>query len=59
MIDTPDLDAAVYIRMLRSRDVEGRGTDSDTTFSADTGDILILRWSSAKTLVEDGDAELV
>ncbi|PHH91203.1 hypothetical protein CDD83_1309 [Cordyceps sp. RAO-2017] len=59
MIDAPDADTAVFIRMLRARDVYGRGTDTDNTVPAAIGDVLILRWSSAKPLVDDGDAELV
>ncbi|KAH6898426.1 hypothetical protein B0T10DRAFT_107933 [Thelonectria olida] len=59
MIDTPDLDTTVFIRMLRDRDVHGMGTDNDNTLPAENGDILILRWSSAKPLVDEGDAELV
>ncbi|RFU73833.1 dna replication complex gins sld5 [Trichoderma arundinaceum] len=59
MIDSPDLDAAVFIRLLRDKDVYGKGTDVDTILPASNGDVLILRWSSAKDLVEDGDAELV
>lgn len=59
MIDSPDLDTAVFIRLLRDKDVFGRGTDVDTILPAASGDILIMRWSSAKDLVEDGDAELV
>ncbi|KAL7937769.1 hypothetical protein V8C35DRAFT_293519 [Trichoderma chlorosporum] len=59
MIDSPDLDTAVFVRLLRDKDVFGRGTDVDTILPAANGDILILRWSSAKGLVEDGDAELV
>ncbi|QPH00806.1 GINS complex subunit [Epichloe festucae Fl1] len=59
MIDSPDLDTAVFIRMLTGKDVHGRGTDADVTLPAEQGDVLILRWSSAKTLVQDGDAELV
>lgn len=59
MIDSPDLDTAVFIRMLRDRDVYGKGTDADVTLPAANGDILILRWSSARPLVEEGDAELV
>jgi GINS complex subunit 4 len=59
MIDSPDLDTAVFIRLLRDKDVFGRGTDVDTILPAASGDILILRWSSAKDLVELGDAELV
>lgn len=59
MIDSPDLDTAVFIRLLRDKDVFGRGTDVDSILPAASGDILILRWSSAKDLVEYGDAELV
>ncbi|KAL7946344.1 hypothetical protein V8C42DRAFT_320317 [Trichoderma barbatum] len=59
MIDSPDLDTAVFVRLLRDKDVFGRGTDVDTILPATGGDVLILRWSSAKGLVEDGDAELV
>jgi GINS complex subunit 4 len=59
MIDSPDLDTAVFIRMLRDRDVHGQGTDADNTLSAESGDVLIIRWSSAKPLVDEGDAELV
>ncbi|KAL7961574.1 hypothetical protein V8C34DRAFT_272968 [Trichoderma compactum] len=59
MIDSPDLDTAVFLRLLRDKDVFGRGTDVDTILPAANGDVLIMRWSSAKALVEDGDAELV
>lgn len=59
MIDSPDMDTAVFIRMLRDKDVHGRGTDADVTLEAKDGDILILRWSSAKPLVDAGEAELV
>jgi GINS complex subunit 4 len=59
MIDSPDLDTAVFIRILRDAVVEGKGTDSDGAMAGKMGDILILRWSSAKHLVESGDAELV
>ncbi|EFQ26220.1 hypothetical protein CGRA01v4_05292 [Colletotrichum graminicola] len=59
MIDGPDLDTAVFIRLLRDVDVEGKGTDSDGSLPGRAGDILILRWSSAKPVVDAGDAELV
>ncbi|KHO00053.1 DNA replication complex GINS protein sld5 [Metarhizium album ARSEF 1941] len=59
MIDAPDLDTAVFIRMLRGADVHGVGTDADVTLPAEEGDVLILRWSSASPLVQHGDAELV
>lgn len=59
MIDSPDLDTAVFVRMLRDRDVHGKGTDADITLPSENGDILILRWSSAKPLIDAEDAELV
>lgn len=59
MIDTPDLDTAVFIRLLRECLVEGRGTDEDGGMGGKSGDILILRWSDAKSLVDAGNAELV
>ncbi|CEF72420.1 GINS complex subunit [Fusarium graminearum] len=59
MIDSPDLDTAVFIRMLRDKDVYGKGTDADITLPATNGDVLIIRWSSAKHMVDVGDAELV
>ncbi|EXL49905.1 DNA replication complex GINS protein SLD5 [Fusarium oxysporum f. sp. radicis-lycopersici 26381] len=59
MIDSPDLDTAVFVRMLRDKGVYGKGTDDDITLPAKNGDVLILRWSSAKHMVDVGDAELV
>lgn len=59
MIDTADLDSAVFIRLLRDALVEGRGTDADDKMDCKNGDIVILRWSDAKSLVTAGDAELV
>lgn len=59
MIDTPDLDTAVFIRLLSDCLVEGKGTDEDGSMNGKNGDILILRWSDAKTLVDAGNAELV
>ncbi|PSS03668.1 DNA replication complex GINS protein SLD5 [Coniella lustricola] len=59
MIDTPDLDTAVFIRLLRDCLVLGKGVDEDGSMNGKSGDILILRWSDAKSLVETGQAELV
>lgn len=59
MIDTPDLDTAVFIRLLRDCLVEGRGIDEDGSLNGKNGDILILRWSDAKPLVDAAHAELV
>ncbi|OTA54272.1 GINS complex, Sld5 component [Hypoxylon sp. EC38] len=59
MIDTPDLDTAVFIRLLRDTLVEGRGTDADGEMDGKNGDIVILRWFDAKKLVDSGCAEIV
>ncbi|KAK6958145.1 GINS complex subunit [Daldinia eschscholtzii] len=59
MIDAPDLDTAVFIRLLGDTRVEGRGTDEDGAMDGKNGDIVILRWSDAKKLVDTGVAEIV
>ncbi|OIW34394.1 GINS complex, Sld5 component [Coniochaeta ligniaria NRRL 30616] len=59
MIDSPDLDTAVFVRLLRDTMVESRGIDADGALEGKDGSILILRWSDAKPLVDKGDAELV
>ncbi|KAK3337020.1 hypothetical protein B0T19DRAFT_58418 [Cercophora scortea] len=59
MIDAPDLDAAVFIRLLEDTVVQGRGVDADGEMDGRESDIVILRWSDAKPLVEAGRAELV
>ncbi|KAB5551419.1 hypothetical protein GE09DRAFT_1204346 [Coniochaeta sp. 2T2.1] len=59
MIDSPDLDTAVFVRLLRDTMVESKGIDADDSSEAKDGSIIILRWSDAKPLVDRGDAELV
>ncbi|KAJ3556551.1 hypothetical protein NPX13_g10110 [Xylaria arbuscula] len=59
MIDTPDLETAVFIRLLKDTIVEGHGTDMDGTLDGKNGDVVILRWSDAKSLVESGRAEVI
>ncbi len=59
MIETPDLDSAVFIRLLKNTFVTARGVDEDDAANMRESDILILRWSDAKPLVEAGSAELV
>ncbi|KAI1339623.1 GINS complex, Sld5 component [Xylariaceae sp. FL0016] len=59
MIDAPDLENAVFIRLLRDTLVEGRGTDADGAMDGKNGDIVILRWSDAKPLVDSSKAEIL
>lgn len=59
MIDTPDLEAAVFVRLIRNAVVQGRGIDADGKQVGKVGDIYILRWADAKSLVDEARAELV
>lgn len=59
MIDAPDIDTAVFIRLLKNTLVEGHGTDRDGVLDGKNGDIIILRWSDAKSLVDSGRAEVI
>ncbi|KAK6067606.1 hypothetical protein SCUP515_10079 [Seiridium cupressi] len=59
MIDTPDLESAVFVRLIRDSTVEGKGIDADGRMEGKVGDIYILRWSDAKPLVDGARAELV
>ncbi|KAI0172049.1 GINS complex, Sld5 component [Hypoxylon sp. FL1284] len=59
MVEAPDLDAAVFVRLLADAAVEGRGTDADGAMDCRVGDVVILRWSDAKRLVDRGSAEVV
>ncbi|KAI1843389.1 hypothetical protein JX265_006216 [Neoarthrinium moseri] len=59
MIDTPDVESAVFVRLLRDTMVEGKGVDADGRLEGKTGDVVILRWSDAKPLVDSTKAELV
>lgn len=59
MIDAPDLDTAVFIRILKDCVVEGRGRDDDDRVEAERGEIVVARWADVKGLVERGEAELI
>ena len=59
MIDKPDTDAGVFLRLLRPTVVKGKGVEADGLFDGKAGDILILRWSDASDIVSAGDAEVV
>lgn len=59
MVETPDLDTAVFVRLLRDTSVTANGVKEDNRVDVGADDILILRWSDAKPLVESGSAELV
>lgn len=59
MIDKPDTETAVFIRLLRDTLVEGRGRDADDQMEGRAGEVVVVRWADVKELVKNGDAELV
>jgi GINS complex subunit 4 len=58
MVDTPDLDGAVFVRALEDIG-EVRVANTDIRCDIRRGDIWVLRWSAVKHLVLQGQAELV
>ncbi len=58
MVDTPDLDKAVFVRILRDvGEVTVPGTD--TRCEMLRGDVYVVRWSAVREIVGRGDAELI
>jgi GINS complex subunit 4 len=58
MVDTPDLDRAVFIRALDDiGEVKIPGTD--VRIDLQKGDISVIRWSAVKSIVQRGEAELI
>jgi GINS complex subunit 4 len=59
MVEQPDLDKAVFTRILKDSDesIEVEGTD--IAFKPEKGSILVIRWSAIKEIVERGEAELL
>lgn len=60
MIETPDLDAAVFCRVVK--DVEDTisfpGTDTED-FVLRKGDVLVVRYSAVMVYIKKGDVELI
>ncbi|KAF2835635.1 GINS complex, Sld5 component [Patellaria atrata CBS 101060] len=62
MIDAPDLDTAVFCRILRDLGkmlIEGKDREHHRELDLKRGEIFIVRWSSIKESVFAGDIELV
>ncbi|KAL9026533.1 MAG: hypothetical protein Q9196_004818 [Gyalolechia fulgens] len=59
MIEQPDVDKAVFIRVLRDGEepIIVEGTDID--FQMRRGDVYVVRWSAVRDSVLSGDAELM
>ena len=59
MVDRPDAESAVFVRLLRDAEVRGKGTDEDSVVKGRVGDIFVVRWEGVRDMVEEGAAELV
>ena len=59
MIDTPDLDKAVFTRALKDTETPIYIEGTDTYFEMKRGEIFVVRWMAVKSLVEEGAAELI
>lgn len=58
MIDHPDAEKAVFVRVLRDCGIVSvEGTDVRCEFAK--GDVWVVRWSAVKDKVEQGDVELI
>ncbi|KAF2101604.1 GINS complex, Sld5 component [Rhizodiscina lignyota] len=58
MVDAPDLDSAVFVRVLKDVGVVSvEGTD--TIFEMQRGDVFVVRWRVVRERVLVGDAELI
>ena len=59
MIETPDVDKAVFVRALRDTEEPIYVEGTDTYFEMRRGDVFVVRWTAVKALVERGEAELI
>lgn len=60
MVDKPDADTAVFVRILkRGVVVEGRGRNEDGRMDAERGDVVVARWGDMKELIGNGEVELI
>lgn len=60
MVDAPDVDAAVFCRILRDTGtVEVQGEQGVGVVELRRGDVWCVRWSAVKEAVLRGDVEMV
>jgi GINS complex subunit 4 len=59
MVDTPDTESAVFIRVLKDGAVvRGEGMERDEVVEGGVGEVMVARWEGVRGLVEGGEAEL-
>ncbi|KAL8980998.1 MAG: hypothetical protein Q9205_004084 [Flavoplaca limonia] len=59
MVEQPDTDTAVFVRVLRDIEVPIVIEGTDTDFEMRRGDVYVVRWSAVREYVMNGDAELI
>jgi len=59
MIDAPDVDAAVFVRVLRDVPGEVRVRGTDVRMEMRRGDVWVVQWNAVRDVVDRGDAELL
>ncbi|KAL8890079.1 MAG: hypothetical protein Q9192_005920, partial [Flavoplaca navasiana] len=59
MVEQPDTDTAVFVRVLRDIEVPIVIEGTDTNFEMRRGDVYVVRWSAVREYVMHGDAELI
>ncbi|KAL8845588.1 MAG: hypothetical protein Q9176_000224 [Flavoplaca citrina] len=59
MVEQPDTDTAVFVRVLRDIEVPIVIEGTDTDFEMRRGDVYVVRWSAIREYVMNGDAELI
>lgn len=59
MIETPDVDKAVFVRAIKDVAPPIYVEGTDTFFEMRRGDVYVVRWSAVREFVEGGEAELL
>ncbi len=59
MIETPDMDKAVFVRATKDVPEPIYVEGTDTAFEMKRGDVVVVRWSAVRDLVLEGEAELI
>jgi len=59
MVDAPDVDSAVFCRVLATDIGEVVVDGTDAAFEMRRGDVFVVRWGVVRTLVREGKVELI
>jgi GINS complex subunit 4 len=59
MISTPDVDSAVFLRVIKDVHEEVRVPGTEVSMQWRKGDVWVVRWSVVKGYVLSGDVELI